>query len=93
MVFFGVLSLGGQKDYTMNDLVKFAFRTFMVGIFWIFILSITYEERTIFSYANEIFVQNDFVLMMDEELADLWDKVYSTAKITFSELSDPVEKG
>jgi hypothetical protein len=77
----------------MKDFFKWLLRNTAIGIFWIFLLSITVEGRTIFSYANNTLVQNDFVRMVDEDLSDLWRKVYSTAKVTFNEMSKNEDKG
>ena len=64
----------------MNDLLKWLSRTVLTAVVWVFVLSVNVEGRTLFSYANEILVQNSVVRMVDEELSELWDKVYVTAK-------------
>ncbi len=74
--------------HCMNDLVKWFVRVSFIGIFWVFFLSITINGRSIFSYANDVLVQNSFVQFLDEELADLWSKIAETAKVTFSEMSE-----
>ena len=77
-----------MKD-TLKSLGKFG----CVGVFWVFVLSITVEGRPIFSYANQTLVQNSFVRMVDEDLGELWDKIYQTAKITFAEVKNEDDKG
>lgn len=72
----------------MNDFIKWVTRTSLIAVFWVFILSITIDGRSLFSYANRLLVQNSLVQMLDEELADLWDKIYNTAKVTFSETKE-----
>lgn len=77
----------------MNDMIKWVLRISLIGVFWVFILSINIQGRAIFSYANESLVQNNFVQFLDEELAELWGKIQETARITFSEMSEVERKG
>ena len=76
----------------MNDIVKWLAKTSSAGILWVFLLSITVEGRTIFSYANSFLVQNALVRMLDEELGDLWYKVYTTAQTTYHEIRETDEE-
>ena len=68
----------------MNDVLKWAFRTAFLGVCWVFLLSITVSGRPMFFYLNQTLVQNDFVQMLDEEHGRTWDKVVTTARITFN---------
>ncbi len=72
--------------------MKWSLKTSLTAIVWVFILSITWNGRTMFSYANQILVQNPLVETIDEELATIWDKLSETAKITFSEQEGEDEK-
>ena len=72
----------------MNDLLKWVLKTTFLGIFWVFIFSITFNGKPFFNYANNILVQNSLVRMLDDELGSLWGKVVKTAKVTFKEVSD-----
>ena len=76
----------------MNDFFKWCSKILITGVFWVFFLSITISGRSLFSYANDIFVQNTLVQYVDEELADFWSKVKKTARVTFSEMSEVEEK-
>jgi hypothetical protein len=76
----------------MNDLVKKAAKISGIGILWVFLLSINVNGRTMFSYANDILVQNSLVRMLDEELAGLWDKVCRASRVTMKEFQDKQEK-
>jgi len=76
----------------MNDIFKWIGQFFMHMIIWVFILSIRWDGQTMFSYANNVLVQNALVQTIDEELAGVWYKVSETAKITFSK-SDKNEEG
>ncbi len=71
-----------------NDLLKWLFRTCLLGIFWVFFLSIHVEGRTLFSYANETLVENQLVRTADEELMSLWRKLYHAASLAFAPESD-----
>lgn len=72
----------------MNDFFKWSLKTLCIGAFWVFFLSITIGGRSLFSYANQALVQNAAVQFIDSELADLWDRVAKTARVTFSEMSE-----
>lgn len=76
----------------MNDIFKWIGQFFMHMIIWVFILSIRWDGQTMFSYANNILVQNALVQTIDEELAGVWYKVSETAKITFSKSEQEAEK-
>ena len=76
----------------MSDFTKWAGKVLVTAIFWVFILSITWNGRTLFTYANETLVQNALVETIDEELGKLWEKVSETAKVTFSEEKKDPEK-
>ena len=76
----------------MNDIIKWCFKSFATAILWVFLLSINVQGRTVFSYANELLVQNPIVRMVDEELSETWDKVYLTARRTFDEDSSEDRK-
>lgn len=71
----------------MNDIIKWLTKTGFIAVFWVFIFSITIDGRTVFSYANNFLVQNSLVRTLDEELHDLWVKIYQTAQVTFSDIS------
>ncbi|MGE0173874.1 MAG: hypothetical protein AB7T49_13850 [Oligoflexales bacterium] len=76
----------------MNDFIKWILRTTLIGVAWVFLLSVTVNGRTVFSYANNTLVQNNFVQMLDQELTTLWFKVYNTARITFDQMTNPDRK-
>ena len=75
----------------MNEILKWLIKLSVSGVFWVFCLSVTVEGRTVFSYAHNYLINNTFVEMLDGELADLWSKVYKTARTTFSE-NQEIEK-
>lgn len=60
----------------------------MIASFWIFVFSIRWNGRTVFSYGNELLVQNRIVSAIDESLSEIWYRVSETARITFKKLSE-----
>jgi hypothetical protein len=64
-------------------LVKFSF----VGVLWVFLLSITVNERPLFSHANELLVQNAAVEFVENQAAEYWTKIKETVTITYGEIS------
>lgn len=75
----------------MSSLIKWLGTNAITAILWVFVLSINFEGRTLFSYAHEYVIQNDLVQSLDENLEDLWSNVYQTAKHTFAKLSNSPE--
>lgn len=69
----------------MNDIVKWIGKFFLHSILWVFILSIQWNGKSLFYYANETLVQNDLVRTVDHELAQLWTKFARSAKMSFSD--------
>ncbi len=60
----------------MNDMLKRLWRTLFTAVIWVFIFSINISGRSLFSYANETLVQNSLVRLIDQELTELFHKVY-----------------
>lgn len=63
----------------MKDLVKWLVKTAFVAIAWVFILSIQIDDRPLFSYANEIIIENSVVEALDVEVGEFLERLYSTA--------------
>ncbi len=72
----------------MNDIVKWSVKTLVSAIVWVFILSIEYQNRPLFSYANQMFVQNELVQAVDQELSRVWAKAKNAVALTFSEMEE-----
>lgn len=64
----------------MNTLVNWAIKTSISAIVWVLVLSVEYDQRTLFSYANEVLVENR-----------LFQKVEGYAKMLWHNLSNDVE--
>ena len=67
----------------MEAIIKGLFKFLLHGIFWTFLLSININQRPIFSYANDFFVQNSLVQAADEKLATLWENVKTKSEAVF----------
>ena len=76
----------------MNGIIKGAVKFLIYGIFWVFVLAIDYKGQPVFYHAHRLLVENEFVETLDAELAELWDRVYNTARATLSEKSKKEEK-
>jgi len=63
----------------MDKVVKWCLKVTLTAVFWIFIFSITWNGRPLFSYANEFLVQNSVVRAIDQELGVFWHRVSETA--------------
>ena len=72
----------------MNDLIKWTAKTLVSAIVWVFILSIEYQNRPLFSYANQVFVQNEVVQAIDQELSRVWKKAKNAVELTFNEMEE-----
>jgi hypothetical protein len=68
----------------MNDFFKWVLKVAAIGVLWVFILSIRWDGKMMFSYAHETLVQNSLVQAADQELADIWYRMSKTASVTFS---------
>lgn len=76
----------------MNDILKWVGKLVLHSIMWVFILSIQWDGKSLFYYANDVLVQNELVQTADEQLAELWSKVSRTAKMTFTDKVPEEEK-
>jgi hypothetical protein len=75
----------------MQDLLKHIGKILGQGILWVFILSINWEGKSLYSYSHDLFVDNSMVRAIDAELAEVWFKLVKTAKVTFAEpISDEI---
>ncbi len=69
----------------MRDLLKHVGKFLGQGLMWVFLLSIRWDGKTLFSYCHDVFVDNSLVQTVDSELGEVWYKLVKTAKVTFSE--------
>ena len=54
---------------------SFVVRMFLSMILWVFLLSLPWNGRPIFLELNGIFVQNDIVAFIGDEIQHIWGKV------------------
>jgi hypothetical protein len=59
----------------MGETTKKCLKMLGVGVIWVYILSINIGGKTIFSYANDILVQNRIVDAIDQTLAGALESV------------------
>ncbi len=71
----------------INDVFKWIMRTTLIAVFWVFALSITYNGKTLFNYANNALVQNELVYFLDGQLGDIWSKISETARVTYNQVT------
>lgn len=70
----------------LANAAKWLWRNFIAAIIWVFIFSLTINERTLFSYAHEYLIRNTVVTTIDSELSAIWTKLASATKLTFSKV-------
>jgi len=54
-------------------------------VLWVFVLSIHWNQKTLFSHLNNFLVKNALVQSMDQELTILWQHATKTTKVSFSD--------
>ena len=67
----------------MSETVKRVLKTMGFGIIWVYVLSIRIGGGTLFSYANDILVQNSIVEAIDHTMADSVEDVAARISQTF----------
>lgn len=65
----------------MNTLVNWAVKTSLNAIIWVFVLSFEYDQRTLFSYANELLVENRVAQKIDGYARMLWHNLSNDVEI------------
>lgn len=75
----------------MNDMIRMIGKVLLQMVLWVFILSISWGGRTLFERSHDVLVDNAIVAAIDQELADMWDKVTETARLTFAK-PDPADQ-
>lgn len=67
----------------MSETTKKILRILGIGVIWVYIFSIRIGGHTLFSYANDILVQNSIVEAIDHTLADTVDSLASRVSTAF----------
>jgi hypothetical protein len=69
---------------TMNTLVNWAIKTSLSAIVWVFVLSVEYDQRTLFSYANELLVENRIFQKVEGYAKMLWHNLANDVEIAIT---------
>ncbi len=72
----------------LKDIFKWITRALLQMIMWVFILSISWDGKSLFQRFHNVLVDNEVVATLDSELADLWYQLSETARLTFAHISD-----
>lgn len=59
----------------------------LIGVLWVYVLSLTVNGRPLFSYAHSLLVKNVAVETLDQTLVDTWERFYRTAKVSIREFT------
>ncbi len=70
-----------------GDRLRWLGKHALIGVFWIYLLSFTFNGRSLFSYANSLLVKNVAVETLDQKFAETWERVYRTAKVSIREFT------
>jgi hypothetical protein len=76
----------------MNQWLKWFGKTLLSAAMWVFILSINYQGKTLFSYAHDILVENTIVEALDRQLADIWHRVSEGTKAALKSAPETAEQ-
>lgn len=71
--------------FLFGDRLRWLGKQALLGVLWVYLLSFTFNGRSLFSYANSFLVQNIAVETLDQKLTDTWHRVYRTAQVGFRE--------
>jgi hypothetical protein len=69
----------------MKDFFRWLLKSMLIGVAWVFILSIPLRGETLFQYAQGILVQNSLMDLVDRELDIAWDKFKVTARAALAD--------
>lgn len=70
------------------NLVKWSAKIALMGVLWVYILSIRFEEKTLFTIFHSYLVKNTIVTELTEELTYLWQHTRTSSKSTISRVFD-----
>lgn len=67
----------------LKDLLTWCMKIGFQLIFWVFILSIRVNDRTLYDRAYDILIDNELVQSVDEKVAELWYTFSNSVKNSF----------
>ena len=59
----------------MMSLLKKVLTAILNGVIWVFILSVSVDNKRLFDHAHDIIVDNPVVAFADQQLASTWELV------------------
>jgi hypothetical protein len=72
--------------------IKWLFKHCLMGIVWVFILSLEWHDEPIYSPLSDLLVRNSFIRDIDENLADFFEKFEKAIHIAWHEPTRNVAK-
>lgn len=72
-----------KGEEMLKDLITWILKLLFQLIFWVFVLSIRVNDRTLYDHSYDILIDNELVQSVDEKVEDLWYTFTSSVKDTF----------
>jgi|GEM_PF-1790114 hypothetical protein len=69
----------------MKDFCRWVLKSVLMGIAWVFVLSIPVRGDLLFHHAHDVLVQNSLIDLLDRELNVAWDKLKVTARAALAD--------
>ena len=64
----------------ISEIVSVLSKLVLQMVIWVFVLSITIDNRLVFDHAHDFLVKNEIVATLQMQFNELWDDVVNTAK-------------
>ena len=78
--------------FMIKDIITLFMRACLQMVLWVFILSFSWEGRSLFDRAHEIIIDNELVESLDKQIGQIWYEVSEAAWETFSNLGQGKNK-
>ena len=70
----------------IKDLLAWVLKYCLQGVMWVLILSISWKGETLFERGHNVFVDNDLVELLNEQVEDIWVKVEKVFRISIAQV-------
>ena len=70
----------------LRDVIGWILKQTLQLIFWVFILSIRINDRTIYDSAYDVLIDNEIVESIDEKSSELWYTFKDSVSSSFNKL-------
>lgn len=70
----------------LRDTINWIIKQALQLIFWVFVLSIRINDRTIYDHSHDILIDNAIVQSIDEKASELWYTFTSAVSTSFFQL-------